>query len=194
MKRIIHNLLACAISASLLGCGMGTGEIDTAKEGVFFFNDSTDILINYEGLAQFLDNNYSEPHYLSIDEMNVARDLIMSFMEPAKYQENQREAFIRKWGEPEGGKEVIADSREPLSFNMYYRQYAAYKNKEGEIMVYVSMTSKEFMNSIRYDEFNPNPYCLYDIQIINDGGENVIDVNINLSRKVIDYFLVHGCA
>lgn len=125
--------------------------------------------------------------------MNEAREMIMSFMEPASYQKNQREASIRKWGEPAEGV-TIAESREPYSFDKYHRQYAAYKSKEGEIVIYVSMTSKEFVNQRMYDKYTPEPNYLDYISFHNDGKENFVDVTINFSKKIINSFSVHGGA
>lgn len=197
MKRFIYNLLLVTTSMSLLGCGMSTSNVDTVKEGIFYFNDSTDIIINSEAESRStaISFNYEDikPYYLSTSEMNEARGMIISFMEPANYQKNQREAFIRKWGKPKNGVE-IAESREPYSFDMYHRQYVAYKNKEGEIFIYVTMTTKEFVREMIFNEYTPEPDYLECIHFTNDGGENFVDVTINFSKRIIDIFYVHGRA
>ena len=78
--------------------------------------------------------------------------------------------------------------------NWYIRQYAAYINKEGHIMVYVSLTYNDVMEFGCGDD---GDYHLDDfLNEINvcDGGEYYARARIDLTSKKVLYFKVHGVA
>ena len=81
--------------------------------------------------------------------------------------------------------------------NWYIRQYAAYINKEGHIMVYVSLTynNKECFN-FRDDE-KEEDYFLDGFlreMYVNDGGEYYGRAYIDLTSKKVLCFQAHGSA
>lgn len=81
--------------------------------------------------------------------------------------------------------------------NWYIRQYAAYINKEGHIMVYVSLTYNDrecfhFRNDEKEEDYNLDSF-LNEIYV-HDGGEYYGSANIDLTCKKVMYFKAHGTA
>lgn len=122
-------------------------------------------------------------HKLTKPEMTKAREILSEYISKGKFG---REYAPRAIIKTKNGAEMFKVTRKPLPFRNYFRQYYGFE-ENGDIKTRVNLFA--FYRAERgLEELDTLEY------MTNDGGRNIANSIVNITKGFVESFYVHGDA